>query len=98
MLNEEEIRSLIVLILTDANNEAGCERLLILESQIDILLFVLTEQKPPLHNGSVPVVCEAAGIPIEWNDDGTIGFPSEWLADHGFEVQGDEIRHPRFCR
>lgn len=98
MISEEEIRSLIVCRIIAANGSCNSHHISHVEGQIRGMIAVLTGEAPPSFHGEVTDMCAAAGIPVEKNGDGTVGFPREWLESHGFTLKGDYISHPRFSK
>jgi hypothetical protein len=97
MLNEEEIRSLIVLRVMGAyRDDAASYRL---EAQIRDLIGVLTGKKSPYSGGYTPDYLDAAQIPYIMNEDGSFSWVKEWLLDHGFILDPedeDSLKHPLF--
>ena len=95
MLSVKQIKATIVQRIIVADSSCNSHHLNCVEAQLRALVYVLGEgDRPPVFRGDVESVCEAAGIPIEDNGDGTVGWPEAWLREHGFEIDGDDTSHP----
>jgi hypothetical protein len=98
MLNEEEIRSLIVRRILQAVNAGTYAVTCRLERQVMDLIMVLTGEKQDLGS-HIPDHLGAVGIPYFMNENGSFSWHKEWLEDHGFVLDPeneDSINHPRF--
>jgi len=96
MLSQEQIKATIVQRILVANKSCNSHHIEAIHNQVRALLYVLGDGAKPIRSYSVVDICSAAGIPTITNEDDTIGFPEDWLVDHGFIVNGDEISHPIF--
>ena len=96
MLSEKDIRSTIVQRIVVMNASCSSSHRTACVGQIRALAYVLGDGSQPFSPyASVTEICESVGIPTITNNDKTVSFPYDWLKEHGFEVNGDNISHSR---
>lgn len=99
MLNEEEIRSLIVLRVKKAASAGTFNETYRIEARVRELIGVLTGEKAQDSDGYTPDYLDAAQIPYIMNEDGSFSWVKEWLLNHRFMLDPedeDSLKHPKF--
>lgn len=95
MLTEKQIKALVVLRIIACADSCGSNQISHIDGQIRALAAVLRDGVPPpaAFGGDTAKMLDYAGIPYYRNVDRTIGFPEEWLTEHGFIVDGDDFHY-----
>lgn len=104
MLNEKELRALILCRVLAANDQCNSHYINHAQGQFRALLAVLTGECPPNVDIDSPMaILDAAGIPYRYDKDTEMcWFEKDWLKEHGFEWDSEHDSwppyHPRFSK